>query len=146
VSDAVAFRREVSVSDNIERLRRVIEHGFGGGDLAVAEELAGETIIEHEYAAPRIAPGPELLKAMINEARSHVPGLTMTMEDAVAEGDKVWARSIARGVEPDSGNELVFTVFDVCRFADGRIVEHWGVPDRFALLDQLGVLPVPPQG
>jgi hypothetical protein len=62
VSDAIAFRREVSVSDNIERLRRVIEHGFGGGDLAVAEELAGETIIEHEYAAPRIAPGPELLK------------------------------------------------------------------------------------
>jgi predicted SnoaL-like aldol condensation-catalyzing enzyme len=146
VSDAVAFRREVSVSDNIERLRRVVEHGFGGGDLAVAEELAGETIIEHEYAAPRIAPGPELLKAMINEARSQVPGLTMTMEDAVAEGDKVWARSIARGVEPDSGNELVFTVFDVCRFADGRIVEHWGVPDRFALLDQLGVLPAPPQG
>ena len=146
VIDAVPFRREVSVSDNIERLRRVIEHGFGGGDLAVAEELAGETIIEHEYAAPRIAPGPELLKAMINEARSQVPGLTMTMEDAVAEGDKVWARSIARGVEPDSGNELVFTVFDVCRFADGRIVEHWGVPDRFALLDQLGVLPAPPQG
>ena len=75
-----------------------------------------------------------------------VPDLRMEIEEIVAEGDKVWARSIARGVEPDSGNELVFTVFDVCRFADGRIVEHWGVPDRFALLDQLGVLPAPPQG
>jgi predicted ester cyclase len=133
------------LSNNVDLLRRVIERGFGEGDLSVADEVAGPTVIEHEYGAPSVSSGAELLKAMISEARSQMPGLTMTMEDAVADGDKVWARSVARAVDPRSGKQLTITVIDVCRFDGGRIVEHWGVPDRFALLDQLGVLPPPPQ-
>jgi predicted ester cyclase len=39
-----------------------------------------------------------------------------------------------------SGRPLDFTVIDVARVVDGRIVEHWGVPDRFAVLAQTGVL------
>jgi hypothetical protein len=35
-------------------------------------------------------------------------------------------------------------VVDICRFEDGLLIEHWGVPDRFALLHQLGLLPGPP--
>ena len=130
--------------DNTEALRRVIEDGFGGGDLSVADQFAGATIIEHEYGAPSPSSGPELLKAMISEARTQMPGLTMTVEDAIADGDKVWARSVGRAPGPRQDEALTITVFDVCRFEDGRIVEHWGVPDRFALLDQLGVLPPPP--
>ena len=41
---------------------------------------------------------------------------------------------------PPSGRAVDFTVIDVCRVVDGRIVEHWGVPDRFAALAQTGVL------
>lgn len=130
--------------NNAEALRHVIERGFGQGDLTVAEDFAGATIIEHEYGAPAAASGPELLKAMIQEARGEVPDLTMTVEDMVADGDKVWARSVASGVDPRTRQTLTFTVIDVCRFDAGRIVEHWGVPDRFALLDQLGVLPPKP--
>ncbi|MDP8960889.1 MAG: ester cyclase [Actinomycetota bacterium] len=68
----------------------------------------------------------------------------MTVEDMVIDGDKVWARSVGRAVDTRSGKLLTITVIDICRFEEGRIVEHWGVPDRFALLDQLGVLPQPP--
>lgn len=42
-----------------------------------------------------------------------------------------------------TGKPIVITVMDVCRFERGKIVEHWGVPDRFALLAQLGLLPQP---
>jgi predicted ester cyclase len=45
---------------------------------------------------------------------------------------------------PPTGKPFTITVFDVCRFEAGRIVEHWGVPDRFALLEQLGGLPPRP--
>jgi predicted ester cyclase len=65
----------------------------------------------------------------------------MTVEEMVVDGDKVWARSLARARHPGTGELVSFTVFDVCRFEDGRIVEHWGVPDRFALLHQFGALP-----
>jgi predicted ester cyclase len=47
-------------------------------------------------------------------------------------------------VRPRSGKPVTIDVIDICRFADGRLVEHWGVPDRFALLHQLGALPPPP--
>ena len=130
------------MSSNVEIMRQVIERGFGAGDLSVADEFAARAIIEHEYGAPAAESGPELLKAMIAEARAHMPGMSMVMDDAVADGDKVWARSVARA--PGPAGELVITVIDVCRFEEGRIVEHWGVPDRFALLDQLGVLPQAP--
>jgi predicted ester cyclase len=72
-------------------------------------------------------------------------GLNLTIEDIVADGDKVWARIVARGNDPRSGQEVSINVMDVSRFVDGRMVEHWGTPDRFALLHQLGRLPPPPE-
>jgi predicted ester cyclase len=44
---------------------------------------------------------------------------------------------------PPTGKAMSITVFDSCRFEQGKIVEHWGSPDRFALLAQLGLLPEP---
>jgi predicted ester cyclase len=127
--------------DDMTALRAVLEQGFGAGNLDVADRFAGATIIEHEYLAPEGATGAGSLRAQITAARAEAPGLTMTVEDMVADGDRVWARTLARVTHPGTGESLSFTVFDVCRFADGRIVEHWGVPDRFALLFQLGALP-----
>ena len=122
-------------------LREVIEKGFGGGDLTVADRFAGPVITEHEYLAPPGASGAATLRAMIIEARAQIPEMTMTVEDLVVDGDKVWARSLVRAPHPAGGAPLSITVFDLCRFEGGRIVEHWGVPDRFALLHQLGALP-----
>ena len=127
--------------DQVAVLRAVIEQGFGAGDLTVADRFAGPVITEHEYLAPTAVTGSANLRAMITEARTQIPGMTMTVEDMVADGDKVWARSVVRAPHPAGGTPLSITVFDVCRFEDGRIVEHWGVPDRFALLHQLGALP-----
>jgi predicted ester cyclase len=133
------------MTNDLEALRQVIERGFGGGDLSVADDFAGTTTKEHEFAAPNISNGVDLLKAMITEAREYLPDLTMTVEDMVVDGDKVWARSVGQGTDARTGRAVTLTVFDVCRFADGRIVEHWGVPDRFALLQQAGLLDGSPQ-
>lgn len=132
------------MTDNAAILREVIERGFGCGDLTVADRYAGEGGLEHEYLAPEGATGAEIMRAMITEARAEMPGMTMTVEDIVVDGDRVWARSLARAAHPATGDQLEITVFDLCRFEDGRIVEHWGVPDRFALLHQLGALPPRP--
>ena len=83
---------EVHVSDSASVLREVIEQGFGAGDLSVADRAAGPTIIEHEYLAPVGATGAETLRAMISEARTEMPGMTITVENTVVDGDKVCGR------------------------------------------------------
>lgn len=128
------------MTDSAEALRLVIESGFGEGDLSVADRFAGDLIVEHEYGAPAAGSGAELLKAMINEARGQMPDLVMAVEDMAVDGDKVWARSVGHGTHAGTGQRVELTVFDLCRFDGGRIVEHWGVPDRFALLHQAGAL------
>ena len=102
---------------------------------------AADEFAEHQYLLPTDLPGPEILKIEIQSSRESLEGLHLTIEDIVADGDKVWARMVARGTDRASGTTVTATVMDVCRFnADGRMVEHWGVPDRFAVLHQLGHL------
>jgi predicted ester cyclase len=134
------------MSDNSELFRLVIERGFNQGDLSIADEVCAQQFIEHEYLAPTDLPGPAILKSQIQAARREVGGLALSIEDIVESGDKVWARMIARGTDPRTGKAITMSVFDVCRFERGLMVEHWGVPDRFALLHQLGLLPQPLEG
>jgi predicted ester cyclase len=92
----------------------------------------------------------EGLKRTILGLRAAIPDLRFTLDEIVVAGDKVWARMTAYGTNtgpfmgrPPTGKPYTITVIDICRFADGKIVEHWGVPDRFAMLDQLGLLRPP---
>ena len=132
--------------DNESVFRAVMERGFGAGDLSVADKYAGDSIEEHEYLSQHGSTGADVLRGQITEAREAMPGMTVTVEDLVVDGDKVWARSLPRTVHPATGEDVEITVFDLCRFESGKIVEHWGVPDRFALLHQIGALPPPPDG
>jgi ketosteroid isomerase-like protein len=132
------------VNTNVDLFRQIIERGFNGGDLSVADELCALRFAEHQYLLPTHLSGPEILKIEIEAARREVQGLKLTIEDIVADGDKVWARMLAQGSDPRSGRHVTMSVMDVCRFKDGMMVEHWGIPDRFALLHQLGLLPQHP--
>jgi predicted ester cyclase len=144
IIDEVSNEEVLSMSNNIELFRLIINRGFNQGDLSVADEVCAEKFSEHQYLAPTDLSGPESLKVIIQSARKQVDGLTLTIEDIVADGDKVWARMVARVTAPRSGKTIEISVMDVCRFENGLMVEHWGIPDRFALLHQLGVLPGPP--
>jgi ketosteroid isomerase-like protein len=131
------------VRDNIELFRLVIERGFNRGDLSVADEVCAHRFSEHQYLLPADLSGPETLKIEIQAARKDVRDFSLTIEDMVASGDKVWARMVATGIDARSGTPITISVMDVCRFENGMMVEHWGIPDRFALLHQLGLLPEP---
>jgi predicted ester cyclase len=88
----------------------------------------------------------ERVKDAIREVHRTIPDLSFTIEDAVERGDTIWFRVRVQGTAtgpffgPPSGRPVDITVVDIARVVDGRIVEHWGVPDRFALLAQTGVL------
>jgi ketosteroid isomerase-like protein len=139
-----AMAQGVGLSTNVRIFNAIIDRGFNQGDLSVADEVCAAKLSEHEYLAKTDVPGPEILKDQIQTARSNVKGLTLTVEDLVENGDKVWARSRCTGTDPRSGKPISITVIDICRFENNKLVEHWGVPDRFAMLHQIGALPPPP--
>ena len=128
---------------NIDLFRAIIERGFNIGDLSVADEVCADRVVEHQYLTPTNLSGPEILKTQIRNARLEVTDLRLVIEEVVEAGEKVWARMKATG-KARNGKNVAMHVFDVCRFENGKLVEHWGVPDRFALLHQAGLIPSRP--
>ncbi len=129
---------------NMDQFRRVIDEGFNKGNYDALDSVFAPDYAEHQFG---LAPTLEGFKRDIQSLRTGFPDLHLTIEDMVADGDKLWIRMTARGTHlgpmfgPPTGKSMSLTVYDTCRFEDGWIVEHWGVPDRFALMTQLGLLP-----
>ncbi len=143
ISAAVGVKTD---SPALEVMRRMFE-AFERGDASVVDELCSPNLVEHQFGlAGRGAQAIENVKAAIRDVHGSVPDMAFTIEDAVEDGDRIWVRVVGRGTAtgpffgPPSGRPVELTVIDVARIVDGRIVEHWGVPDRFALLAHTGVL------
>lgn len=131
--------------DLAQRARRLVEQGIGAADMAVLEELVAPDVIEHQRGNnPGVAGAKEVARTL----HRWMSEFSLTVDALVVDGDTVWARSTARGINtgkimgtPPSGRPVEVSVFDVLRFADGRLVEHWGAADQLGLLLQVGALP-----
>jgi predicted ester cyclase len=134
-------------SDALTVMCRMLEEGFATGDTAVVDELCAADLVEHQFGlAGAGADAIRHVKEAIRDVHGTIPDISFTIEDWVERGDTIWVRARARGTAtgpffgPPSGRPVDITVVDIARVVDGRIVEHWGVPDRFALLAQTGAL------
>ncbi len=121
--------------------------GFATGNDDIVDQLCAPDMIEHQFGlAGTGTEATQHVKAAMRQVHAATPDITFTIEDAVESGDTIWVRVTARGTNtgpffgPPSRRPVEITVIDIARIVDGRIVEHWGVPDRFALLAQTGVL------
>jgi predicted ester cyclase len=130
--------------------RRLIEEGFNAGNLDVADELTAPELVEHQDFGPNHASGAEGVKAVIASLHRAFSDFHLEIDDLAVDGDKVWLRMLASGTNdgsfmghPPTGRPMRTDVFDVLRVEDGRIVEHWGVPDRLGVLFRLGLLQPP---
>ena len=134
----------MSYEQNKAILRRVIEEGFNKGNYAALDALFAPDYKEHQFSLKTTLEG---FKEDIRYLRTGFPDFHLTIEQITADEDKVWLLMTARGTNlgpfmgPPTNKSIAITVMDVCRFANGKIVEHWGSPDRFALMIQLGLLP-----
>jgi predicted ester cyclase len=128
-------------------IRRIFEEGFATGDASVVDQVCSPDLVEHQFGlAGTGTQARENLKAAIRNVHQAIPDMSCTIEDHAEQGDMTWVRVRVQGTAtgpffgPPSRNPVDITVFDQARVADGRIAEHWGVPDRFALLAQTGLL------
>jgi predicted ester cyclase len=127
-------------------VRRLIEEGFNQGRLEVADELTSPDLVEHQNFGPDHAPGAEGVKAVIASLRRAFSDFHLEIEHLAVDRDVVWLRMVGTGTNDGSfmgnaptGRPMRTDVFDLVRVADGKIVEHWGVPDRLGTLFQLGL-------
>ncbi len=82
--------------------------------------------------------------------RQAFPDSYFTVEDMIAEGDKVATRKTFHGTHqgefmgiPPTGQQVSIGLIDIVRIVDGRVVEHWAMGDNLGMMQQLGVIPQP---
>jgi predicted ester cyclase len=136
------------MSTNEQLFRSLIEDGFGKEYITIFNRYASPDFVEHQYGI--VPPNVEGVKKTIRSLHRAFSDFSMTVEDITSDGDKVWGRMTARGTQtgqfgpmPPTGKKIEITVIDIMRFSEGKLVEHWGVADRFALMDQFGLKPPP---
>jgi steroid delta-isomerase-like uncharacterized protein len=141
-------RRSSVTEANKAISRRVVDEIFNAGRFEAADELVTENFVGHDPALPEPMMGPEGLKRQAEGYRSAFPAMRITIEDEIAEGDRVVTRWTARGTHegelfgiPATGREATVTGMTIDRIVDGRIAEQWNSWDALGLLQQLGAIP-----
>jgi len=141
----------MSAESNKAVARRWYEEGMAGGNLAVIDELFTPDFRDHNSQAQSAGTGREGLKRYFEAALASVKNVRVTVEDMIAEGDKVVARYTVRGaIEDDfmgipaAGKAITLTAIDILRFEGGKIAEHWDESDMLSMMQQLGAIPAPP--
>ena len=128
--------------------KRIIEEVFGAGNYDLVDELVAANAVGHDPALPGPVIGPDGLKEAARGYRAAFPDLTLTVEQAIGEGELVAVRWTARGTHngelfgiAPTGRQATVTGITIDRWADGKIAESWTNWDTLGLLQQLGAVP-----
>jgi steroid delta-isomerase-like uncharacterized protein len=114
----------------------------------LATELIAPNAIFYVPGRPESLRGPAGYLTIIGMMRGGFPDIQWTLEEMVAEGDKVAARFTMRGTHqgpffgvPATGKSMKVQAMNFYRFSQGQIVEEYGQPDMLGLLQQIGAVP-----
>ncbi len=138
----------MSAEENKEKARRLLEEGFGQGNLNVVDEVLDPDFVCYDpNSEAGEVRGAETFKGEIEYFRQAVPDLTYTVEDQVAEGDEVVTRWKASGTHqgeffgvPGSGKRIEMSGIQIDRFdgESGKMVEEWPEYDLLGAMRQMG--------
>ena len=138
----------MSVDENKALTQRFFDEVLSQGNLEVIDELLAEDFVEHQAFPGMPTTGPEAAKATMGVFLAAFPDLSATIEDIVAEGDLVVTRATMRGTHtgefmgmPATGKSFEIQGIDIVRIRDGKGIEHWGLTDDMAMMQQLGLMP-----
>jgi steroid delta-isomerase-like uncharacterized protein len=136
----------MAAQENKALSARFMEEVVNQGDTSLIDHLVTPNFIDHQQQ-PGMPAGRDGIKAFVRGFRAAFPDLHYTIDDTVAEGDKVVMRSTAHGTMrgdfmgmPASGKSATWQEIHITRYAEGKAVEHWAVVDQFSMLTQLGFI------
>jgi len=124
---------------------RILEEFFSQGDLSKTEELFSSAIVVHD--PDKELRGLEQIKQGLTRLRTAFPDLHYTVEDMMAEGDKVMIRFTGQGTHrgefrgiPPTDKNMTYTGIMILRFVERKVVDYWAVSDVLGIFQQLGVM------
>ena len=141
--------KQVPAADAGLVVRRLLEEPWQG-NWEVIEELVSPSYLGHDTAEPEPTRGPAGVRAKVEQYLAAFPGAAITVEEQIAEGDRVATRWTSRGTQTGeisgiapTGKEVTFSGLTISRLENGLVVEEWTTWDRLGLLVQLGAIPEP---
>jgi len=130
-------------------VRRLVKEGFNERKLEVFDELVSPDFVNHNPGSG-LPPTLEGWKQAATRFFDAFPDLHISLEDEIAEGDRVVGRFTARGTNqgelmgiPATGKQVSISAIFIVRLADGKIVERWEEDDFLGMMIQLGVISPP---
>lgn len=139
--------RIILIEQNKAIVARFFKEVENRGNLSVIDEIFTADYVDHA-AAPGQTTGPEGVKSLVYSLRTAFPDFNFTIEDTIAEQDKIVARWNAHGTHKGdffgilpTGRRAVWSGIRIFRLADGKITESWINWDFLGLLQQLGMVP-----
>lgn len=137
-------------AENKATIRRFIEEAWNRGNLSVVDRIFSSDHVGHDPANPPgfPPPGPDGVKGLVTMYRTAFPDAHFTIEDQIAEGDKVATRWRASGTHKGdlmgiapTGRKVTVTGITIDHFDGVRNMESWSNWDALGLMQQLGVVP-----
>ena len=143
----------MTAEENKAIVRRFFEECFNQGNLAIADDLIAADYTNH-MLDPDSPHGPKGEKAAVSGNRAVFPDLQFTIEDMIAEGDRVVARLTQRGTQqgevntplgriPPNDKHIAIDAIMIFRVAGGKLTESWGVFDALSAMEQAGAILAP---
>lgn len=136
------------MSENKALIRRWIEEVWNQGREDLIDQMrAPDTLTTGLGEGGQESRGDAPFRAFYKNLRGTFPDLHLTIEDVIAEGDKVVARLTMEGTHmgsllaPATGRSVTFTGTVIARIANGKIAESWNNLDQLGMLRQIGALP-----
>ena len=136
----------MSTDDNKALVQRFFDEVINQRNLAALDQLVSPSAVNHTVPSG-LPQGPSQFLSMHLNA---FPDVQATVEELLADGDRVVARVSYRGTHQGAfrsisptGKPISVMAINILRIVNGQIVEHWGLADRNSALQQLGVVPLP---
>lgn len=141
----------MSIEQNKALVRRSVDEGWNQPDFGNVDDCYAADFVHHDPYRANLEGFPAY-KALYGEVVAGMPDAHLTIEDLIAEGDRVVKRYTIRGTHrgallgvPPSGRQVSFSAISVYRIAGGKIAEGWLAFNLLGLLQQLGAVPAASQ-
>jgi len=127
---------------NKAAVRKLYEEILNTGKLELLNQVVSE-----EFIGVREAKGPAGFAATISPVRAAFPDIKWTIEDLIAEGDKVVVRWTWKGTNtgsfagfPPCNKQVTHSAISIFQFSDDKIIKAWMAADRLDFFQQIGVI------